>query len=825
MMTPDKDFAQLVTETVFIYKPSRSGDTARVWGVDDVKREFAVNDPGQVIDLLALMGDSSDNIPGAPGIGPKTAQKLLAEFGSVEELIASSSRLSGRIKEIIENSADLIRLSRKLATIEQDVPLEFDKEAFAWGGADIGALKALFTELEFRTASSRILSLLMSLSPGSGSEQPDGTALLNLGFSAEAPTVPVKEINITGRKMTGTQTSLFDSDGPGDFYTTQTFNDINNTEHDYRLINEEAAIGDLAKRLLRLDAFCFDTETTNINALDSKLVAIAFSWEKGKGYLVAFDENDVKTTCKLKLLEPVFLSDKILKAGHNLKYDIQVLANYGINVAGPMFDTMIAHYLLEPDMRHKMDYLAEAYLGYRPVPIESLIGSKSSGQVSMSSVPVEDILQYAVEDADVTWQLYELFSRRLREEDLSGLAEKIEMPLISVLAEMERNGIKLNTGDLKIYADQLRQEIIKLEKEVYKLAGSEFNIASPKQLGDILFLRLKLDSNARKTRTGQFSTNEEVLQRLVHKHPVVAKVLEYRSMTKLLSTYVESLPVLINPITGRIHTSFNQAVASTGRLSSNNPNLQNIPVRNEAGREIRKAFIPEKGRLFLSADYSQIELRLMAHLSGDNALIADFESGNDIHAATASKIFGVPIADVTREMRARAKTANFGIIYGISSFGLSERLTIGRKEAAELIDGYFESYPGVKAYIDKCIKNAREKGFVTTLFGRRRYLPDINSRNQVVRGNAERNAVNAPIQGTAADIIKIAMIRICDRLKKEMPDVKMILQVHDELIFELEPVRLESLKELVTEEMSGAAELRVQLVIDTGTGKNWLEAH
>lgn len=540
---------------------------------------------------------------------------------------------------------------------------------------------------------------------------------------------------------------------------------------------------------------------------------------------MSFEGRKDEADRKLGILGPVFSAASVIKVGHNLKFDIQVLGNYGIEVSGPLFDTMLAHYLLEPDMRHKMDYLAEAYLGYRPVPIESLIGSKGAGQKTMRTVPLEDIIEYAVEDADVTWQLYRLFKPRLEEEGLLTLAREIEMPLIPVLADMERRGIKLNTGDLRNYAVQLRDDIILLEKEIYRLAGSEFNISSPRQLGDILFVRLKLDSEARKTKTGQFSTNEEILQRLAHKHPIVDKVLEYRGLSKLLSTYVEALPALINKHTGRIHTSFNQAVASTGRLSSNNPNLQNIPVRDEAGREIRKAFVPADGFIFLSADYSQIELRLMAHLSGDSAMIADFESGNDIHAATASKIFGVPVESVTREMRAKAKTANFGIIYGISSFGLSERLTIGRKEAKELIDGYFASYPGVKEYMDSCIRNAREKGYVTTMFGRKRYLPDINSRNQVVRGNAERNAINAPIQGAAADIIKIAMIRIHGRLKKEFPAAHMILQVHDELIYEVRPSETERLREMVTQEMAAAASLKVKLVIDTGTGNNWLEAH
>lgn len=838
MMTPDKDFAQLVTERVMMYKPARSGDAAKVWGVDDVRREFAVKEPSQVIDLLALMGDSSDNIPGAPGIGPKTAQKLLAEFGSVEELIASGSSLTGKVKEIVENHADQIMLSKRLATIEQNVPIGFDEDAIMYGGANVEALRELFSELEFRTASSRLLASLIT-APGTtlyattlpaGGNQHPAPSTQHRAPGTEHPASSTQH-RAPGTQHPApstshpTQASLFETAPEGEVYIAQNINDINNTPHDYRLADTIDEISSLAATLSTLSAFCFDTETTDISALDSELVAIAFSWEMGKGYLIHFDGNREATLKKLDILKPVLASENVLKVGHNLKFDIQVLGNYGIEVGGPLFDTMLAHYLLEPDMRHKMDYLAEAYLGYRPVPIESLIGSKGSGQKSMSTVPLKDIVEYAVEDADITWQLYNYFKSRLEEEGLLNLAETIEMPLLRVLAKMERNGICLNTDDLKAYAIQLREMIIALEQEIYRLAGQEFNIASPKQLGDILFLRLKLDSDARKTKTGQFSTNEEILQRLAHKHPIVDKVLEFRGLSKLLSTYVESLPQLISQKTGRIHTSFNQAVASTGRLSSNNPNMQNIPVRDEAGREIRKAFVPGEGYTFLSADYSQIELRLMAHLSGDETMIADFESGNDIHAATASKIFGVPVEDVTREMRARAKTANFGIIYGISSFGLAERLTIGRKEAKELIDGYFASYPGVKVYMDNCIRAARERGYVTTMFGRKRYLPDINSRNQVVRGNAERNAINAPIQGTAADIIKVAMIRICNRIGKEIPDARMILQVHDELVFEVRPEHLETLRTMVVEEMAGAAKLKVKLVIDSGTGDNWLEAH
>ena len=799
MMTPDKDYAQLVTENTFMFKPSRSGNDSVVWGVDDIRREFGVERPSQVIDLLGLMGDSSDNVPGAPGIGPKTAEKLIAEFGSLEAVLDNTEKLKGKVKETLEANREQVLLSKKLVTIEVNAPVEFDETALITETPDRERLKSLFDELEFRTIASRILSAI---------DKSDSAAV--------EQTRPVSS-----------EADLFQGSLFGDAPVVQETEKltIDKVPHDYRLVDNETDLSSLVSEMKKLKEFCFDTETTSISPLDSELVAIAFSWKKGEGYLVWFPESREQTQSTLEKLRPVFENDTVLKIGQNLKFDIQVLANYGITVKGPFFDTMLAHYLLEPDMRHNMDLLSESYLAYSPVPIEALIGEKGRNQKNMREVPVEKIVEYSVEDADVTWQLKEVFAPRLKKENLYELATEIEMPLISVLSYMERNGVKLNEEDLKVFAEQLREEIIVLEKEIYQLAGQEFNIASPKQLGDILFIRLKLDDNARMTKTKQFTTNEEILQRLTGKHPIVSKVLEYRGLRKLLSTYVEALPQLINKTTGRIHTSFNQAVASTGRLSSNNPNLQNIPVKDEKGREIRKAFVPEDGHLFFSADYSQIELRLMAHLSRDKGMIADFLSGNDIHAATAAKIFGVDIKDVAREMRSRAKTANFGITYGISSFGLSERLTIGRKEAKELIDGYFNSYPGVKTYMDESIRKARDLGYVTTMFGRKRYTRDIHSRNQVVRGNAERNAINAPIQGAAADIIKIAMVRIYEKLNTEKLKAKMILQVHDELIFEVLPEELEKLKEIVISEMSGAATLDVPLKVEWGTGKNWLEAH
>ncbi|MCE5346000.1 MAG: DNA polymerase I [Bacteroidales bacterium] len=798
MMTPDKDFAQLVADNVFMFKPSRSGNESILWGVDDIKKEFSVQKPEQVVDVLALMGDTADNIPGAPGIGPKTAKKLISEYGSIEEVFRNTGKLKGKLKEVIENNREQIEFSKKLVTIEQNAPVEFDENKLAMEVPDADKLKILFDELEFKTAGDKALS---------GINKPEKLQ--------EQPQLFVPQ-------QDSLQGSLFGDEEMAPVAEKAT---IENVVHSYKLVEGSKELKEFVKTAGALKEFCFDTETTSINPLDAELVALSFSWEKGSGHLIHFPESREKTKEILEILRPVFENPDILKIGQNLKFDMQVLANYGIEVEGPLFDTMIAHYLLEPEMRHNMNLLSETYLSYDPVHIESLIGEKGSNQKNMRSVPVDKLKEYAVEDADVTFQLKNVFEPRLNAEGLCDLAGDIEMPLIRVLATMERNGVKLDLDDLKAITINLREDIIALEKEIYTLAGTEFNISSPKQLGDILFIRLKLDENARVTKTRQFITNEEILQRLKSKHPIIDKVLEYRGLKKLLSTYVEALPLLVDKYTGRIHTSFNQAVASTGRLSSNNPNLQNIPVRDERGREIRKAFVPEKGYVFLSADYSQIELRLMAHLSKDKNMIADFLSGSDIHAATAAKIFGVELKDVTREMRSRAKTANFGIIYGISSFGLSERLTIGRKEAKELIDGYFNSYPGVKAYMDESISKARDLGYVTTMFGRKRYLTDIHSRNQVVRGNAERNAINAPIQGSAADIIKIAMVRIYNRMKAERFVSKMILQVHDELIFETETSELEKLKGIVIYEMENAAKLNVPLKVDCGTGNNWFEAH
>lgn len=798
MVTPDKDYAQLVSESVFMLKPSRSGNESLLWGVEDVQKEFSVQRPEQVIDILALMGDTADNIPGAPGVGPKTAMKLISEYNSVEELFQNTDKLKGKLKEIIENNRAQIEMSKKLATIEQNVPVDLNETALELEVPDPVKLKSLFEELEFKTIAAKILSDIEK------SEKPRASQ-------------PIFE-----QKDDSSQGSLFGEETIAPVTNIAT---ISSVDHNYILLETKADIKKFVSEVNSLKEFCFDSETTSIDPLEAELVALTFSWKKGTGYLVHFPESQKETKEILEILRSVFENPATLKIGQNMKFDIQVLANYGVEVKGQLFDTMIAHYLLEPDMRHNMNLLSEAYLGYSPVHIESLIGEKGNNQKTMRAVPVDKLMEYAVEDADVTYQLKEVFEPRINAGGLTKLSNEIEMPLIRVLATIERNGVILDLEDLKAITINLREDILALEKEIYTLAGTEFNISSPKQLGDILFIRLKLDENARVTKTKQFVTNEEILQRLTSKHPIVEKVLEYRGLRKLLSTYVEALPLLVEKKTGRIHTSFNQAVAATGRLSSNNPNLQNIPVRDARGREIRKAFVPGPGHVFLSADYSQIELRLMAHLSKDKSMIADFLSGNDIHAATAAKIFRVEISEVTREMRSRAKTANFGIIYGISSFGLSERLNIGRKEAKELIDGYFNSYPGVKIYMDESIKKARDAGYVTTMFGRKRYLPDIHSHNQVVRGNAERNAINAPIQGSAADIIKIAMIRIDERMKAEKFKSMMILQVHDELIFEVPASELEKLTELVVYEMSNAVKLDIPLKVDWGTGNNWFEAH
>ncbi len=755
-----------------------------------------------MIDILALWGDSSDNIPGAPGIGEKTSKKLIAKYKSLENLLEHTDELSGKIKESIVQNVDRIRLSRDLATIRLDVPVELHEKELAYGGANIPELVALFRELEFKNLAEKVLSSINAT--GSGSENVPGN-------------------DVPGETKEG-QGSLFSENVHG--ASVAHLKKLEDVEHRYQAAETPEKVQSLAEKLKNLGEFCFDTETTSINALDAELVGMAFSWEAHKAWYVPFPADRKKASRMLDHFRPVFIDQGILKVGQNLKYDIQVLRNYGIRVGGPVFDTMIAHYLIRPEQRHSLDYLAEAYLGYRNIPTEELIGKKTEKQSSMRDVTLERIKDYACEDADITWQLYRILDEELKKTGLKSLALDVEFPLVSVLCVMEESGIRIDRDFLDKYAGVLSSELLEMRDAIYELAGEEFNISSPKQLGEILFEKLKISSDAKKTKSKQYSTSEDVLIRLADKHPVVNKVLEFRTLKKLLSTYVEALPKMINPRTGLIHTSFNQAVAATGRLSSNNPNLQNIPIREERGREIRKAFIPRSPEyILLSADYSQIELRLMAHMSGDPVMKEAFQKGEDIHTSTASKIFNVSPSEVSREQRGKAKTANFGIIYGISSFGLAQRMNLTRKEAKQLIDNYFNTYKRIREYMDECIAAARQNGYVETMMGRRRYLRDINSRNAVVRGFAERNAINAPIQGSAADIIKVAMIRIQADMERREMNSKMILQVHDELVFDVYRTELEDLREMVISEMESAWELSIPLVADYGTGSNWLEAH
>jgi DNA polymerase-1 len=820
MMTPDKDFTQLVSDNIFMFKPKKSGEKPEILGVKEVNNLFQIKSPLQVVDVMALWGDSSDNVPGAPGIGEKTAKKLINEFGSLENLFDNTGKLKGKQKENILSFKEQIMLSRKLVTIDTNVPFQFMEKEFELKSLNRDKLKKIFQELEFRTIAEKILN-------GDKSQNKRETA----GVEKEVIEIPEKGSGMRKPEKrpepVTQQGSLFNSQPEsGGGYDTGDMKTIKTTVHNYHICDNYEKISELSASLAQLDAFCFDTETTDINPLNAALVGISFSYTTCEAYYIPFPQDKNQALERLKSFIPLFENEKILKIGQNVKYDLQVLNNYGIMVRGRIFDTMIAHYLLQPELRHNLNYLSESYLKYRPVAIEELIGKKGSEQGNMKDVPLAIISEYACEDADLTWQLFRIFNERLVKEGLQNLAESIEFPLIQVISDMEVTGIKLDKDSLNNYAVQLIQEINQLEKEIFDLAGQEFNISSPKQLGEILFDRLKVSKETKRTKTKIYSTSEEVLIDLVDKHPIVAKILEYRSLTKLLSTYVEALPKMVNPGTGKIHTSFNQAIVATGRLSSNNPNLQNIPVRDAKGREIRKAFISSgPDYILLSADYSQIELRLMAHMSRDENMLNAFRNKEDIHLSTAAKIYNVPVSNVTREMRSRAKTANFGIIYGISAFGLSQRLHISRTEAKELIDGYFRSYPGIKKYMEDIIRVARDQGYVETLLGRRRYLNDINSHNSFVRGFAERNAINAPLQGTAADIIKIAMINIHRKLWDNNLHTRMILQVHDELVFDVYKPELEQVKEIVIREMENAYPLSIPLVVDTGTGTNWLEAH
>lgn len=791
MITPDKDYAQLVEPNLLMQRPGHGNVPWEILGPQEVCEKYGLQSPLQVIDYLALMGDAADNIPGCPGVGPKTATTLLQQFGSCEDIITHSSELKGSVRKKIEEHVDEIKLSKVLTTIKTDVPLQYDFEQFKIEEPDKEALRQIFTELEFR-------SFLTKL------DEPQKS-------SKSAPV----ELSLFGSEPT---------EDKGDD-SERLFSRLENLSYKYKLIENETEAKELADFLLTNEIFSLDTETTSIEALDAKLVGLSFSTEDFRAWYVPVSRETEKAKKILDIFRPVYENSKILKVGQNLKYDLTVLANYGIHLSGPLFDTMLAHYLIQPELRHNMDYLAEIYLNYKTIHIEELIGPKGRGQKNMGDLEPKDIYKYACEDADVTLRLMKPLAEELRKNGVEEVFQNIEMPLMPVLARMERNGVVLDTETLKEVENDFTLRLQTLEKDIYELAGHEFTINSPRQVGEVLFGELKLSEKVKKTKSGQYSTSEEVLRDLHSKHPIVQKILDYRGLKKLLSTYVEALPKLINPATGHIHTSFNQAVTATGRLSSSNPNLQNIPVRGEDGREIRKAFIPEAGEIFFSADYSQIELRIMAHLSGDEHMIEAFNAGHDVHAATAARIFHKDIKDISKDERRKAKTANFGIIYGISAFGLAERMDVSRTEAKELIDSYFEMYPKIKDYISKAVDTAREKGYIETEFGRRRYLPDINSRNAVVRGYAERNAVNAPIQGTAADIIKIAMIRVQQRLDAEGCKARMMLQVHDELNFSVPTDEFDKVKRIVIEEMQGAYKMSVPLEADCGEGKNWLEAH
>ena len=791
MITPDKDYAQLVEPNLLMQRPGHGNAPWEILGPQEVCEKYGLQSPLQVIDYLALMGDAADNIPGCPGVGPKTATTLLQQFGSCEDIIAHSSELKGAVRKKIEEHVDEIKLSKILTTIKTDVPLQYDFEQFKIEEPDKEALRQIFTELEFR-------SFLTKLD----------------GPQKSSKSAPV-ELSLFGSEST--------EDKGND--SERLFSRLENLSYEYKLVDNETEAKELANFLLTNEIFSLDTETTSIEALDAKLVGLSFSTEDFRAWYVPVSRETEKAKKILEIFRPVYENPKILKVAQNLKYDLTVLANYGIHLSGPLFDTMLAHYLIQSELRHNMDYLAEIYLNYKTIHIEELIGPKGRGQKNMGDLEPKDIYKYACEDADVTLRLMKPLAKELRKNSLEEVFQNIEMPLMPVLARMERNGVVLDTETLKEVENDFTARLQTLEKDIYELAGHEFTINSPRQVGEVLFGELKLSEKVKKTKSGQYSTSEEVLRDLHSKHPIVQKILDYRGLKKLLSTYVEALPKLINPATGHIHTSFNQAVTATGRLSSSNPNLQNIPVRGEDGREIRKAFIPEAGEIFFSADYSQIELRIMAHLSGDEHMIEAFNAGHDVHAATAARIFHKDIKDISKDERRKAKTANFGIIYGISAFGLAERMDVSRTEAKELIDSYFEMYPKIKDYISKAVDTAREKGYIETEFGRRRYLPDINSRNAVVRGYAERNAVNAPIQGTAADIIKIAMIRVQQRLDAEGCKARMMLQVHDELNFSVPTDEFDKVKRIVIEEMQGAYKMSVPLEADCGEGKNWLEAH
>ena len=813
MMTPDKDYGQLVSDTTFIYRPKYGDKEYEVMGVERVKEKFGIENTLQVIDLLGLMGDSSDNIPGCPGVGEKTAQKLIAQFGSIENLLDNTEELKGALKTKVEENKEKIMFSKFLATIKTNVPIELDMESLKREAPNDDELTRLFDFYELRALKERV------------KKNQQAPSLFN-DFATETKQ-PATGATKKAAKNEAIQGSLFD------FFATEDTGEekksshlsLKEVPHTYKLIETEEDICNLATVAKNYKTVCFDTETTSTNALDAEIVGLSLSMKEGEAFYIPMPTEREEATTRLALLREIFENEEIEKVGQNIKYDITVLANYGIEVKGKLFDTMIAHYILQPELYHGMDYLAEIYLDYDTIKIEELIGEKGKNQKNMRDVAPEKVCDYACEDADVTLKLKNILEKEIKQEGVEELFYKIEMPLVPVLAYMERNGARIDTVALKETSTLFGKRLADIEEEIYSLAGEPFNIASPRQVGDILFGKLKIVDKPKKTKTGQYVTSEDVLAQLQNRHPIVKSILQYRGLKKLLSTYIDALPSLVNPRSGKIHTSYNQTVTATGRLSSSNPNLQNIPIRDEDGKEVRKAFVPDDGYLFLSADYSQIELRIMAHLSGDKNMIDDFRSGYDIHAATAAKIYKKPIEEVTKDERRKAKTANFGIIYGISVFGLAERMNVDRREAKELIDNYFETYKGVYEYIEKCKQEAKANGYVETIFHRKRYLPDINSHNAVVRGYAERNAVNAPIQGSAADIIKVAMINIYRRMKAENMSSTMILQVHDELNFNIIPEERDAMQALVIEEMQNAFAMSVPLVADYGWGNNWLEAH
>lgn len=798
MLTPDKDYAQLVRSNVYMYRP-RHGGGYETMGPDEVNQKYNISSPLQVIDLLALMGDSADNFPGCPGVGEKTASKLINEFGTVEQLLENTAQLKGKMREKVEAAVEDIKMSKFLATIRTDVPVELDLEQLRLKEPDATKLQEIFTELEFKSFATRLLN------------------------KAEKP-----------KKVENRQLSLFDepamAEADNSLFEPQSAASANRqtletTPHEYHLVQTEADMQALVTLLSTADVISLDTETTSTNAIEAQLVGLSFAIEEKKAYYVPVPEQANEAQNIVNRFKTIYENPKTLKVGQNIKYDLEVLRNYGIALQGPLFDTMVAHYLLQPELRHNMDFMAEVYLNYETVHIDALIGPKGKAQKNMRELAPNEVYNYACEDADITLQLKNVLQPKLVEAGVERLFNDVEMPLIPVLAEMECNGVRIDTAALKETSQVFTERMLQLEQEIYQAAGKTFNVASPKQVGDILFGEMKIIDKPKKTKTGQYVTSEEVLQTLRSKHPIVAHILDYRALKKLLGTYVDALPKLINPRTGHIHTSFNQAVTATGRLSSSDPNLQNIPVRGEDGKEIRKCFIPEEGCEFFSADYSQIELRVMAHLSQDANMLDAFREGYDIHAATAAKIYNKPVSEVTRDERTKAKRANFGIIYGITVFGLADRLNIERAEAKQLIDGYFKMFPQVQQYMEQAKETARANGYVETFFHRRRYLPDINSGNATVRAIAERNAINAPIQGSAADIIKVAMVRIFQRFQRENIRSKMILQVHDELNFSVLPTEKEQVERIVMEEMQAAYPLDVPLVADSGWGNNWLEAH